>query len=328
MSRATTSRRILWLMLAVVLTFLATSGTAQVDAISQPGSGARFPGDPGVGNLYFGLNTDGGDPAQREAEFGHRVGVYRSYWQASQVPELVATAARDLDAGRLPFVSTKLPGTWADVAAGKYDGWLADLMKRLGDLPGPVWLCLHHEPYDDQGPGQTPADYADMYRHAALFKPSNVALAPILQLAPFDPTVGGSADIRPWYALDAIDIVGVDTYNHWYEGGDNKWRDPSVMTEYWDTLDKLGKPIALAEYGVRSDPVDPLRAAQWMRDWQQLLVARGDTVAMSFFDSNQNVNDGGTPWTLDAGGNVERFDAFKNLLTAPGSFYLPSPAGP
>lgn len=294
----------------------------QQGPVDPPPPEPRFPGDPGAGRLYVGENRDGGDPIARETFFNHQVGVYRSYWQASQTASMIAVCNRDLAARRIPFASTKLPGTWAAVASGSQDAWLVGMMNALATVPGPVWLCLHHEPSDDVGTGQTPADYVAMYQHAYPLKPANVAMVPILQSAPFDPTVGGRGDITAWYDAAAMDLCGIDTYNHWYPGGTNKWRDPATVASFFDQLTQFGKPIALAEYGVRTDPATPGKAAQWMRDFHDLLVARGDVVAMSFFDSEQNVNDGGTPWTLDYAGDQERLEAFKALLTAAGSTYL------
>lgn len=296
----------------------STPAAAQLGGVEP----SRFPGDPGKYRLYYGENCDGGDPAARERSYNHRVGIYRSYWQASQTASMIAVCHRDVHAGRVPFASTKLPGTWADVASGRQDAWLVGMMNGLATVPGPVWLCLHHEPYDDMGAGQTAADYVAMYRHAYPLKPRNVAMVPILQSAPFDTTVYGHADITPWYDPRVTDIVGIDTYNHWYPGGTNKWRDPQTMALFFDVLAKFGKPIALAEFGVRTDPAAPGRAAAWMREFRRILVLRGDVVAMSFFDSAQNVFDGGTAWTLDYGGNTERLNSFKDHLRLPRSAYL------
>lgn len=303
---------------------LALSGSpAQANqALRAQPRAARFPGDPGKHRLYYGENVDGGDPAAREAYYNHRVGVYRSYWQASQTASMIAVCNRDIQAGRLPFISTKLPATWAAVASGSQDAWLRGMLSGLATVPGPVWLCLHHEPYDDQGAGQSAADYVAMYKHTYPLKPANVAMVPIMQSAPFDTTVYGSADIRPWYDPSATDVVGIDSYNHWYPGGTNKWRDPATMALFFDVLAQFGKPIALAEYGVRTDPQNPGRSATWMTDFRNILVGRGDVVAMSFFDSAQNVFDGGTPWTLDYLGDTERLESFKAQLTAARSKYV------
>lgn len=297
----------------------------QQGPVDPPPPEPRFPGDPGEHFLYVGENRDGGDPATREAYFEHQVGCYRSYFQPDEVQAIFTRAARDLDAGRFPAISTKCPGTWASVADGTHDTWLRSLMGGIAAaaLGRPVALCLHHEPADDVGAGQQPEDYRDMYRHLYEdFKISNILITPILQSAPFDPTVGGHGDITAWYDPAAMDLCGIDTYNHWYPGGTNKWREPDVVAGFFDQLTQFGKPIVLAEYGVRTDPAQPGRAATWLRTFHDLCVARGDVIAMSFFDSAQNVFDGGTPWTLDYAGDQERLDAFKGLLTAAGSAYL------
>lgn len=284
----------------------------------------RFPGDPGRGNLYYGLNTAGGDPSAREAFFGHRVGCYRSYFTANQIDYLVAVCRRDLAAGRQPVVSIKSPGTWAAVAGGAYDqSFLKPLMSKLAGVGGPVWLCIHHEPYFDQGAGQTDASYRAMYRRAATYRPSNVALMPIMGLVSFDRTEHGTATgIEKWYALDVVDIVACDTYNHWHQG--STWwtyRSAATTLAYFDVLAKMGKPIALTEYGTRTDPQQPGRATTWMKQAHDICVGRGDVVAMSYFDWPGQVGDGGPPWGLDWNGNRERLLAFKSVLTSKGSVF-------
>lgn len=280
----------------------------------------RFPGDPGTKKTLFGLNTDGGNPATRETFFGKAVGVYRSYWQANQIDSAVAVAVRDITAGRVPVMSFKVPGLWAAMASGVWDSWFTDLFTKLSTVGGPVWVCFHHEPFDDRtGYGDscgTAADYTAMYRRAYPFKPANVAIVPILQSAPFDPSVYGHQDILPWYDVNACDIVGIDAYNHWSPPNVNRWRDVSEFNDFFDTLKaKFNKPIALCEWGVRTDPATPGKAAGWMANLRAVLCARGDVVAMSFFDSSQHVDDGGNPWTLDYDGDTERLDQFKTILS-------------
>ena len=55
----------------------------------------RCAGDPGTGLLYYGCNVDGGNPAAFEKTIGGTLGVYRSYWQASQTSQMLSVAARD-----------------------------------------------------------------------------------------------------------------------------------------------------------------------------------------------------------------------------------------
>lgn len=320
----------------VVLTGAATTAVAAAAMVMGLPTGPaeasvrpapRFPGDPGAGRLYYGSHCDDNDPAPREALYGHRVGVSRLFYDYDEVDALVAASTRDLAAGRLPFVSIYAPGTWADVAAGRYDAWLDALLGGLAEVGGPVWLCLHHEPDNNMGPGNTHTSYRDMYRRAAARRPPNVALAPIIGLVWHDPSMGGhDRPARPWYALDVIDIVACDTYNHWAPGYPDSppYRSAAVCAEYFDVLAEMGKPIALAEYGTRTDPERPGRAAHWMQEFHRILLDRRDVVSMAYFD--YSLHGRPTPYLLDWEGNVERLTAFQQLLTAEGSVFRPAPA--
>ena len=95
---------------------------------------------------------------------------------------LVSQVAEDHDAARLPVVSTKLPGSWAQVAAGEYDVWLHDLLDRLGVLTGPVMLSLHHEPENDVGgPGMAAADWVAVQQRAiTAAQGTTITILPIL----------------------------------------------------------------------------------------------------------------------------------------------------
>lgn len=322
-------------MTAGSVTFTVTDSgghTATATAGYTTGPATRFPGDPGTGRLYYGLSTGGGDPAAREVTFGQPVGCYRSYWQASQITQGVAVAARDLAHGRLPLVSFKMPATWAVMGNGSQDAWIDQLMAGLATVGGPVWFCPHHEPYDDKGAagsGMTAPDYVAMCRRFMARKASNVAIMPILQSAPFDRTVGGAQNLSDWYAADSHDVCGLDAYNHWsavYDANGNvtstvnKWR--TVQDVFSVTSQVVwGKPIAFCEWGVRTDPRTPGLAATWMASARTYLMGLGNVVALAFFDSNLNVNDGGTPWSLDDHG-TERLTEFKVLLADAGNARL------
>jgi hypothetical protein len=308
-------------------TVLIGAAAGGVGLLGSPALGAdrkeRFPGDPGRGSLYYGSHTDYNNPVPREALYGHRVGLSRLFYDHSEVDALVAAAARDLHAGRQPYVSIYTPGSWQEVAAGRHDKWLDSLLGGLAAVPGPVWLCLYHEPDAGLGvQGNSRSTYRRMYRRAAARKSANIALAPIVGLYWHDPSMGGGGSrADTWYALDVIDIVGCDTYNHWAPDtpGGAKYRSAATCAEYFDVLAEMGKPIALAEYGTRTDPYHPGRADYWMTRFHDILLARGDVVCMAFFDYSLRGHP--TPYLLDWQGDTERLDAFNRLLVAPGSVF-------
>lgn len=293
----------------------------------------RFPGDPGS-NLYVGASTQSAETGIEalEKQLGVAVEVHRSYFVATQsvaalhskraghpdhpyfigvheqlvhvqaaANALATQAATDLKAGRFPMLSIKLPGTWGSVAAGAQDTWLKGLLTALGTVQGPLGLCFHHEPFDDKGAansGMTSGDYVAMYDHAAPLKTANTSLVPILQSAPFDGTGPVQGNILDWYSKTSTDIAGIDCYNHWSVGKpDNAWRTPQQVAVCLSQLAALGKPVAVAEWGVRTDPRTPGKAAQWMADFITYVLGQGAVFA-SYFSSAQNVNDGGTPWVL------------------------------
>lgn len=288
-----------------------------------------------VGNLFVGASTQSAETGIEalEKQLGVNVEVHRSYFVASQsvasiakekakahldhpyrvraheqvvhvqaaANALATQAAVDLKAGRFPMLSIKLPSTWGNVASGAQDAWLKALLTALGLVQGPVGLCFHHEPFDDKGAagsGMTSGDYVAMYEHAAALKAVNTYLVPILQSAPFDGTGASQGNILDWYSKTATDIAGIDCYNHWSVGKpDSAWRTPQQVAVCLSQLAPLGKPVAVAEWGVRTDPRTPGKAAQWMADFITYVLGQGAIFA-SYFSSAQNVNDGGTPWVL------------------------------
>lgn len=285
-----------------------------------------FPGDPGPGKLWYGQSIVGDNLSARETYYGHPTQSHRSYWQPTDVSSLIQQCVADIAAGRQPVVSTKLPASWAGVASGSQDAWINQLTGGLTGI-GPVWLCLHHEPFDDAtggknwtgSPGYDIADFVAMYAHFKPFCPGNVALMPIMQAAPFTPSVGGNANLTPWFGNIACDLFGFDSYNHWYVGAPaKKWRTVDECFGAFITQMSGCQPAipqVLCEYGVRTDPTGVNNAVAWMQGaYTYCLQAK--IKAMSYFDSSQNVNDGGTPWTLDYGGETSRLAQFKTDLLA------------
>lgn len=268
-------------------------------APSPSPSEAAFPGQPPVGELYYGASV----PFHRsllgwEAELGTPLALNRSYFtpERNEAQQLVARCRDDLAHGRLPHVSTKADGTWADVAAGRRDPWLAEMLTPLGALGGTVLFTLHHEPENDAGaPGMLPADYTAMQRRAlrmvADLAPS-VVLTPVLQHWTFDPSRHG-VDPASWLVPEAP-VAGLDVYNPWSPVNRKEWRSfGSKMDEVRGWFD--GVPIVIGEYGCRDDPANPGLATQWIRDAAVYAREHG-IVSMSYFNSGLNSPEGS--WEL------------------------------
>ncbi|MCA9600930.1 MAG: hypothetical protein KC417_02830, partial [Myxococcales bacterium] len=99
-----------------------------------------FPGRPSAGKVLWGAAVSGnGDPTNRhEIPGGHPLSVRRTFfaWD-KRATSMVTMARNDLTAGRIPWVSTKTP-SWADMAAGKHDAEIDQMLLALDALPGPV----------------------------------------------------------------------------------------------------------------------------------------------------------------------------------------------
>lgn len=275
---------------------------------------AAFPGQPAPGSLYYGASV----PYHRslpdwESQLGRRLALNRSYFtpDTDETRQLVARCRADLAHGRLPHVSIKPHGTWADVAAGRRDPWLAGMLGPLGEASGPVLFTLHHEPENDAGaPGMQPADFRGMQRRAlrlaADLAPS-VVVAPVLQHWTFDPA-RRDIDAAAWLVPEAP-VAGLDVYNPWSPVNNKEWRTfGSKMDEVLGWLE--GTPIVIGEYGCRNDPGHPGLAAQWLRE-AAAYAREHNIVSMSYFNSDLNSPEG----TWELSGTME--STFAEELAAP-----------
>jgi hypothetical protein len=283
------------------------AGLAEVAAASERRL-ARFDGDPGAGNVIYGASMPWTISVPGfEQQVGGHLGVHRSYFSAGQSNDVIAKVQDDHAHYRHPFVSIKLPGTWASVARGDFDTWLRTLIQRLGAECRPVWFALHHEPENDVNDnGMRPSDWVAMQNRAidiARSTAPNVTIVPILMQWTFDSRSGRRP--RDWM-VDYATVFGVDLYNAWSASGNQHWvsfADQMDLVLPW----RAGKPILLAEYGCRTDTSQPGRAAGWMTDAFDY-ARQHDIVVMSYFNSWQNSPAGS--WELDG----ERLTTFSNLL--------------
>jgi hypothetical protein len=268
---------------------------------------ATFAGRPESGRLYYGASL----PRDRsltgwEKELGSPLSLNRSYFTPdhNEVAQLVTRCREDLASHRLPHVSMKPRGTWAEIADGDQDRWLASMLRPLAEQAAPVFFTLHHEPEDDSGPpGMAPSDFVAMQRRL-IDLASNVApqvtVVPILQHWTFDP-VRDDIDPAAWVVPEAA-VFGVDIYNMWAHTNGREWRTFASLTE--EVLRWSGDtPLAIGEYGCREDPDHPGLASDWLRD-AAAYARRHNVVSMSYFNSSVGAVDG--TWAL-SGDTQETF---------------------
>lgn len=272
---------------------------ARVEALpAQPSWTPAFPGDTEPGTIRWGCSHQSNAvPSAHETAAGVPVGVRRTFWRLDQAASLVSTCRADLAAGRVPWVSVKLSMSWADTAAGKLDGRLAELFGLLGSLDGPVWFTAHHEPeggngtpYPDEGQGSEP-HWRNMQARVRQVLDrtgaTNVAFAPVLMAWTFNPQSGR----RPadWWVDGIWDFAGID---HYVDAAAT-----TMLTPMWEATRKFyeakGLRIAIGEWGNKDHGAS---GAAEMRQWYEHLLAIGSPGA-AYFDTSLN---GGVPLSGDA----------------------------
>ena len=284
----------------------APGPTGSGDSLSN-GCVVSVRGVPACGALVgasVGSNTD---PGSLESVVGGRLGVRRTFFSASGVDGAVRIAQADAAAGRVSWMSFKVPYTWAEMAAGRGDAWAADLTARLGATGGTVWVAFHHEPENDGAIG----DWVAMQRR----------LAPVVHAAA--PNVAFSMIVTGWnqfygpsqYSMEAIwpgdglvDVLGFDLYNTYGQVKDGvlSTETTDMGSRYFTLMQafaaKHGVAWGLAEvaYTHASSDVDP----QWMvRTYDQMAAAGG--VAFAYFNTTLNNEVG--DWPLAYGSKTPVF---------------------
>lgn len=300
-----------------------------------------FPGEPAPGTMYYGVAMGPNETITSfETRVGKKIGTLRKYYQASDsVNSMVSGTQAIVSAGRLPLISTKIPGNdWAGVANGNYDAWLNSLASGMATVTGPVWFCIHHEPRGDG----TQADYRAMYDRATpiLKQAPNLMVGPILNGWSFK-AVG--EDEAAWVS-GLVDMIGFDSYNEWwtYQTADQLNLD-GAMEKYrvWDTVeqtfgpildvtDTWGKRVYIGEYGCHLAWNEPGKSGAWMNHAYDYLLQR-KVAAVSYFNSSLNAPRGS--WELDRytvippnnavyQASSEKFDAFRANCYKPGIAYI------
>jgi len=256
-----------------------------------------FPGKPAAGTVYWGSSvTNNGDPAVFEAATGEILTVRRTFfqWRHGSGP-LVVTAASDVAAGRLPWVSVKTP-PWESMAAGAHDAEIDEMLTGLDAIEGPVWLTIHHEPEGGGEDGNNPDDDGGPSAHLAMNRrvrdrmtalgTDNISLAPILMSWTFLPESGRDPD--SWWEPGIYDFLGIDHYQR---------QESSLLTDSWWNVRRWAAEnetdVAVAEWGLAGSDEE---AAERISEWFET-AASSDTdgrgarvLALTAYDST---SDGG-----------------------------------
>ncbi|WP_300960607.1 cellulase family glycosylhydrolase [Nocardioides abyssi] len=276
-------------------------------------------GIPSCG-AYFGAAYGGNtDPATLEQQAGGRLGVRRTFYTATGVASAAKTAKADLAAGRLPWISFKLPHSWEQMVAGAGDAWAKDIATRFAALDGPVWVAFHHEP---EGDGNIDAWRGMQERLAPIVRAAAPNVAYTIVLTGWNQFYGASQ-----YRLDnlwprgtKIDVAGFDLYNEYgvVKNGKKISKMADFDTDYFAKIQTwaASHDVAwgMAEWALTDEghALDP----RWIDRTYDQLVARGGVAAAYF---NTELNAYGS-WLL---GSASKRQDFANGLQ--GSAALPRP---
>ena len=261
---------------------------------TSPGSGGG--GSPGPAGFTSAMAPNSGAlwgtsqfDRSWEGQMGRKFDIVHVYHQWSQpfpTAEERALAAE----GRMLLINWKSPGSWPAVANGSQDAQITETANRLKSFGRKTFLAFHHEPENDiPGAGQ-PADYAKAFRRVVdIF--NRVGADNVLFVWNMMGFVGGHGDIYPTlYPGDQyVDWIAYDPYN-WY--GCQSGKKPRSFAEItkpfydWTAAHAPGKPLMLAEYGLREQPAGEPSKAEWLRDsLVQLKTTRTRIKALVYFNN-------------------------------------------
>lgn len=278
------------------------------DANGTGGEGAAGQLSNGCGRTKRGIPTCSGstyvgaahgsntDPATLEKQVGGRLGVRRTYYTSTGVDKAVKTAQADLAAGRLPWISFKLPYSWSDMVAGRGDAWAKDIARKLSALNGPVWVAFHHEPEGD-GDIQLWRKMQERLAPIVRSNASNVAFTVVMTgwNEFFGETKYRLSEI--WPRGVKIDVAGFDIYQQY--GVVKNGKTTTKWTSFADYYNRIstwarsaGVAWGLAETGV-TDTAAAARPSE-ISDAVNLMEQYGG-IAYSYFDSALNSV---APWVL------------------------------
>ncbi len=276
----------------------APTMTDRKSADKRLSNGCRLSGRgvPQCGALLGAAHGANTSPACLERRIGRRLGVRRTYWRADQIDSAVSTARADLRAGRLPWISFKLPVSWEAMNSPWGASWARDLARRLRRLPGPVWIAFHHEPEHD-------GDILTWKRMQQRLIPTVRRTAPnvafTVVLTGWHQFYGARRfRLERIFPRGAVDVVGFDVYNEYgvVRDGHRNTTGTNLTTSYFAKISRFaqrrGVAWGLAETGYADAATR--RYPGWIQRTYRSLRRRGG-VAYSYFDTPLNSI---ADWTL------------------------------
>jgi beta-mannanase len=224
-----------------------------------------------------------------ESQMGRKFDIVHVYHQWSQ--DFPTAEERALAAeGRLLLINWKSPGSWPAVANGSQDAQITATANRLKAFGRKVFLAFHHEPENDVGGAGQPADYARAFRHVVdVF--NRVGADNVLFVWNMMGYVGGYGGIYPTlYPGDQyVDWIAYDPYNWYGCRAGSKGRSFAQITKPfydWTAAHAPGKPLMLAEFGLREQGAGMPSKAEWFRDaLGQLRTTRTRIKALVYFNN-------------------------------------------
>lgn len=160
--------------------------------------------------------------------------------------------------------STLPPGVVPVVSYKQQDTNVASYVQSVNR---PLWLCYHHEPGGDYREGQQFTReftaQAELIRAQQNHNVTIVMVSGGYQMSPGHGESDGSFLPPP----DAVDVYGLDCYQHQLGSGPDAWPTSGLRSyprfQNWLSMTgPTGLPLALTEYGIDADSPDPLAAAE------------------------------------------------------------------
>lgn len=309
-AQGATSRRLaaMTLVVAATVTGCVTptarqTGPGQSGAVPVPAEGA-----------YFGTQLSASLPRRRarlvdlERAIGRRFAVDHVYYRWDE-PFPSGYDRWTVRQGRLLFLNWTTrrtrggPVTFADITAGRYDHVITARAKRLAELGVPVLMGFGHEPGalvgDPPGRSGTPEEYVAAWRHIAqVFAAADAPVSWVWTLTSYAFRQGTADSFYP--GDDVVDWVGADGYVNvdcpWLRVGWSSWTELFARAEEFAA--DHGKPLVVAEFGLREDPADPDRKARWLRDSLSQMEEMPYLKAVVSFNSTQACS--APIWSSDA----------------------------